>query len=78
MRTVGLFEAKQRLSELVDQAAKGEKVGITRHGKLEAYIVSAHPEIDVHAIFEKIEEIRKRVKPHKGLTARQMIEEGRR
>lgn len=78
MHTVGLFEAKQKLSELVDRATKGEKVGITRHGKLQAYIVSAHPEIDVQAVFERIEEIRKRVKPHRGLSARQMIEEGRR
>ncbi|MGH9575732.1 MAG: type II toxin-antitoxin system Phd/YefM family antitoxin [Candidatus Acidiferrales bacterium] len=77
MRTVGLFEAKQKLSELVDRAAKGEKVGITRHGKLEVYIVSAHPEIDVGAVFDRIEELRKRVKPHKRLTARQMIIEGR-
>jgi prevent-host-death family protein len=78
MHTVGLFEAKQKLSELVDRAVKGEKVGITRRGKLEAYIVTAHPEIDLQAVFDDIEQIRKRVKPHKRLTTRQMIEEGRR
>ena len=78
MRRVGLFEAKQKLSELVDLAAKGEKVGITRHGKLKAYIVTAEPEVDVKAIFDGIEKLRKRVKPHKGVTTRQLIEEGRR
>jgi Antitoxin Phd_YefM, type II toxin-antitoxin system len=34
MRTVGLFEAKQKLSELVERAGKGERIGITRRGKL--------------------------------------------
>ena len=29
MRTVGLFEAKQKLSELVQRAREGEKIGIT-------------------------------------------------
>jgi prevent-host-death family protein len=77
VHTVGIFEAKQKLSELVDRAAKGEKVGITRRGKLEAYIVRAQPEVDLKAIFDGIEELRKRVKPHKGLTIRQMREEGR-
>ena len=34
MRKVGLFEAKQKLSELVERAAAGERIGITRRGKL--------------------------------------------
>lgn len=33
MRTVGLFEAKNKLSELATAAAGGEDVLITRHGK---------------------------------------------
>jgi prevent-host-death family protein len=37
---VGLFEAKQKLSELVERAAAGERIGITRRGKLAAIIVS--------------------------------------
>jgi prevent-host-death family protein len=77
MRTVGLFEAKQKLSELVERAASGEKVGITRRGKLAAYIVAARPEVDVRAVFEDIEKIRKRARPKQGLTSRKMIEEGR-
>jgi prevent-host-death family protein len=39
MRTVGLFEAKQKLSELVERAREGERIGITRRGKLAALIV---------------------------------------
>ena len=44
MRTVGLFEAKQKLSELVDRAREGERIGITRRGKLAAVLTSAPPE----------------------------------
>jgi len=44
MRTVGLFEAKQKPSELVERAREGEKIGITRRGELAAILVPAAPE----------------------------------
>jgi prevent-host-death family protein len=78
MRTVGLFEAKQKLSELVERAGEGERIGITRRGKLAALIVPAAAEVDLDAVFNKIEGIRKNAKPHRGTTAKDMIEEGRR
>lgn len=78
MRTVGLFEAKQKLSELVERAGEGERIGITRRGKLAALIVPAAAEVDLEMVFDKIERIRKSAKPHRGLSAKQMIEEGRR
>ena len=31
--TVGIFEAKQKLSELVERAAKGEEIVMTSRGK---------------------------------------------
>ena len=33
MTTVGIFEAKNRLSELVERAARGEEIVITRRGE---------------------------------------------
>jgi hypothetical protein len=36
MRTVGIFEAKQKLSELVERASRGERIRITRRGKVAA------------------------------------------
>ena len=36
MKNIGLFEAKQKLSELMERA-RGERIGITRHGELAAY-----------------------------------------
>ena len=52
MRTVGLFEAKQKLSELVDRARQGERIGITRRGKLAAVLTSAPSETSLKGIFE--------------------------
>jgi prevent-host-death family protein len=77
MHTVGLFEAKQKLSELVDRANEGERIAITRRGKLAAYLIPAKPARTVKEIFEDIDVARKRTKRIKGLTIRAMINEGR-
>jgi prevent-host-death family protein len=77
MRTVGLFEAKQKLSELVERASEGERIGITRRGKLAAVIIPARKEVSVKDIFADIEEIRKSVKRSKRLSIKELIEEGR-
>jgi prevent-host-death family protein len=77
MRTVGLFEAKQKLSELVERAGEGERIGITRRGKLTALIVPARQEVDLELVFEKIDQIRKRARSHKGVSTKDLIEEGR-
>jgi prevent-host-death family protein len=39
--TVSLYEAKTRLSHLVDRALRGEEVVITRHGRPVARLVPA-------------------------------------
>jgi len=77
MRTVGLFEAKQKLSELVERAREGEKIGITRRGELAAVLVPAAPAASLKDIFEDIEKIRKRAKLGRGVKVRDLIEEGR-
>ena len=66
MRKVGLFEAKQKLSELVERASRGERIGITRRGKLAAQIVPAEEEVDL-----------KKAKKVPGVTVKSLIEEGR-
>jgi prevent-host-death family protein len=75
MRTVGLFEARQKLSELVERANGGERVGITRRGKLIALIVPAPPVHSLTEIFDRIERIRKRAKRHT-ISVKDLIEEG--
>lgn len=77
MRKVGLFEAKQKLSELVERAAAGERIGITRRGKLAAIIVSVKGESDLGGIFKNLEAIRKRARRLKGANVKHLIEEGR-
>lgn len=41
MRTVAIFEAKNRFSELLNAVEQGEEITITRHGNPVARIVSA-------------------------------------
>jgi len=41
---IGDFEAKAKLSELLDRVSRGEEVIITRHGKPVARLVSGHGE----------------------------------
>jgi prevent-host-death family protein len=77
MQKIGLFQAKNRLSELVGRAAQGEEIGITRRGKLAAVIVPARPRISLKEIFDDIEGIRKRAKLPRGVTVSELIEEGR-
>lgn len=79
MYTIGLFEAKQKLSQLVERASEGEQIGITRRGKLAAMIVPARKDVSLKEVFADIERIRKRAKPlPKGMTIKDLIEEGRR
>jgi prevent-host-death family protein len=79
VRTIGLFEAKQKLSELVELASEGEQIGITRRGKLAAVIVPPHGEKTLKEAFADIDRIRQRVKPlPKGMTVKNLLEEGRR
>jgi len=77
VRKVGLFEARQKLSELVEHAAAGERIGITRHGKLVALIVPAKSRPSLAAVFKELEGVRRRVQHFKGVRVKELIEEGR-
>jgi prevent-host-death family protein len=53
METVGLFDAKTHLSELIARAERGEEVVITRHNKPVAKLVpidSAQPEVSAELV----------------------------
>jgi prevent-host-death family protein len=78
MKTIGLFEAKQKLSELVERASEGEQIGITRRGKLSAMIVPVHQEKSLQQVWASMGEIRKRVDRSKFKSVKELIEEGRR
>ena len=66
MEKVQLFEAKARLSELVDRAEAGREIVITRRGRAVARLVPARQggrrrEVDRDAIVEEIEAFAKTV-----------------
>jgi len=77
--TVGLFEAKQRLSQLVERASKGEEIVITRRGKEQARLVPmpAERRRTLKEIFDSITN-RPRIKLPRGVSIKDLIEEGRR
>ncbi|HEV2494330.1 MAG TPA: type II toxin-antitoxin system prevent-host-death family antitoxin [Terriglobia bacterium] len=77
MKRIGLFEAKNRLSELVERASRGEETGITRRGKLTAVLAPARPQVSLKATFADIERLRKRAKLPRGVTVEDLIQEGR-
>ena len=78
MRTFNLQEAKKRFSEILERAARGERIGLTTQDKLVAIIGPPPRETaELQNIFRKIERIRKRAKKIPGVTAKSLIEEGR-
>ena len=65
MREVGAFEAKNKLSELLDLAERGEEVVITRHGKEVARLVpprDRHSREEARAAAERLRARAKKLK----------------
>jgi prevent-host-death family protein len=79
METVGAFEAKTHLAEILDRVERGESLTITRHGKPVAQLVPV-PTPHQRSRMEAIRELREFGKGHRldGLTIRELIDEGRR
>lgn len=81
MATVGAFEAKTKLSELLDMVERGEEVTITRHGEPVAKLVPVRGDAErarVKALIEEIKETRKGLTLGGGISIKELIEEGRR
>lgn len=82
MARVGSFEAKTKLSELLDKVEAGETVTITRHGKPVAQLVPVQPDHDPEQMRALVEEIKRtrvgRGKPAgPGTTIPELIKAGR-
>jgi prevent-host-death family protein len=81
MATVGAFEAKTKLSELLDMVERGEEVTITRHGEPVARLVpvrAADEQARIRALIAEIKETRKGLTLGGGISIKELIEEGRR
>ncbi len=80
MKSIGAFEAKTHLSDLLERVSRGEKITITRHGVPTAMLVPVtekQPMLTHQEIVEGMRALRKRVKPGK-MSVRDMVNEGRR
>jgi prevent-host-death family protein len=76
---VGAFEAKTKLSQLLELVRQGERVTITKHGVPVAVLVpveETHRE-RVEVIIQEVEELRRRTKKGRE-SLRKLREEGRR
>jgi prevent-host-death family protein len=79
MKSVGTFEAKTHLNELLKRVSQGESIRITRRGIPVAKLAPAgeSESKDLKNIVREIREIRKGASLN-GLTVRELIDEGRR
>ncbi len=81
MSTFALFEAKNRLSELVDRVLAGEVIDITRHGKVVARL--SPPEDAATRERSALDAVTRLQKASRGvslgrLNSRDLIRDGRR
>jgi prevent-host-death family protein len=82
MKTIGIYEARTKFAELVDEVARGTTVMITRRGKAVA-VLSAPPRQDERKLRQVVKEMLEWRDKHgptlgKDVTLRELIEEGRR
>lgn len=79
METVGAYEAKTHLTELLKRVAKGERITITKHGVPVATLqpVNSAKKQPLREIIDQIKRFRSGHRLN-GLSIREMIEEGRR
>ena len=83
MITVGSFEAKTKLAELLDKVEDGEVVIITRRGRAVARLVAARSEEGAAQVRQVVQDIKRnrvgRGKPAgPGTTIAELIKAGRR
>ncbi len=78
MQQVGAYEAKTRLSQLIEEVAKGEEIIITKHGvPVAALVPIAGPrQQDAKAAVAAIKDFRQG-RRLAGLSLRELIEDGR-
>ena len=82
MESIGIYEAKSKLSELVEKAEAGQEVIITRRGRPVVKLVRAKPEppVDRAALFKEIRAFAKSNKLRRKVSLRElrsMTAEGR-
>ena len=76
---VGIYEAKSKLSQLVEKAEAGEEVILTRRGRPVARIVNVAPanKRNRTALLREIYALARRVRIPRKLSIRELVAEGR-
>ena len=79
METIGAYEAKTHLPQLLKRVSRGEKITITKHG-VPVATLQAPATISRRPTREVIADLRKFKQKHhlRGISIREMIEKGRR
>lgn len=83
MEEIGILEARNTFSALVERAERGEEVIITRHGKAVAKLVPIDADANVEVrrdAARRLRQLRAGLEPDAlaGTSIRMLIEEGRR
>ena len=80
MKSVGAYEAKTHLPQLLDGVARGEEIQITSNGRPVARLVPepGQQDTDVRSVIAQIREFRKGRGLGDDITIRELVEEGRR
>jgi prevent-host-death family protein len=78
IRTVGSYEAKTRLPALLKEVAAGREIIITLREKPIARLVPMEAPLSRKYVFERIRAFRMSHSLPKGVTAKDLINEGRR
>ena len=76
--TVGAYEAKSKLSELLDQVESGRTITITRRSQKIAKLVPVEDSVVDRTVFLRIRAMRERLSLGKGESAKELINAGRR
>jgi len=79
MKSLGAYEAKTHLARLLDEVEHGESFAITKHGRTVAHLVPP-TQTGEFSVAQAIEGLRRfrRGRHLKGVSFRELIEEGRR
>jgi prevent-host-death family protein len=80
MTTIGAYDAKTHLPQLLERVARGESFLITKHGQPVAQLSPPPVEgpADAREAMQRIKELRKGITLGPDLSLRNLIEEGRR
>jgi prevent-host-death family protein len=77
-KTVGAYEAKTKLPELLDLVAHGDEIVITRHERPVARLVPVDRPVAREKLFGRLRGLRSSLKLRKGETTKDLIAAGRR